>query len=281
MAEFPALPLFTDAYLADTAHLTNEEHGAYLRLLMFAWRSPDCSLPDDDKRLAIMVGVSPKKWQTLRAVISTFWTIENGRWMQKRLTRERDFVTRQSEKGRDAAAARWRGKSLKLQDTGDASASAGHMPEPCQTDAPTPTYKKEEEYAREAKTDPKADLFLNVLAACGMNGGPLPTYWMPPAAEVHVSRWRSLGLTDEEILSVVRESQRDKPERPRGPKAFDGAMARLARAKTEPIQESTTRTGGRSHERQAFDRSIAELSAGLSSGAVKLDDSDRDPFAAR
>lgn len=32
MAEFPALPLWTDAYIGDTAHLTNEEHGVYLRL---------------------------------------------------------------------------------------------------------------------------------------------------------------------------------------------------------------------------------------------------------
>ena len=42
MATFPALPLWTDAYLSDTDHLTFEEHGVYLRLLMMIWRNPEC-----------------------------------------------------------------------------------------------------------------------------------------------------------------------------------------------------------------------------------------------
>ena len=52
MAQFPVLPLWTDAYLGDTTHLTTIEHGAYMLLLMVSWRSPDCRLPDDDAMLA-------------------------------------------------------------------------------------------------------------------------------------------------------------------------------------------------------------------------------------
>jgi uncharacterized protein YdaU (DUF1376 family) len=107
MASFPVLPLWTDAYIADTAHLTNEEHGIYLRLLMFAWRSPDCDLPDDDKRLAIMVGVSPKKWLTIRQSILPFFSSENGRLTQKRLSAERAKAEDKSRAAAGAASVRW------------------------------------------------------------------------------------------------------------------------------------------------------------------------------
>ncbi|ACL63205.1 DUF1376 domain-containing protein [Methylobacterium nodulans] len=45
MSAYPSLPLFTDAFIADTGHLSAAETGAYLMLLMVAWRSPGCSLP--------------------------------------------------------------------------------------------------------------------------------------------------------------------------------------------------------------------------------------------
>lgn len=116
MAQFPALPLWTDAYIADTQHLTNEEHGVYLRLLMFAWRTPDCSLPDDDRRLALMVGVTPKKWASLKNAVMVFWSLEDGRWMQKRLTSEREFVERNRKQKSAAGFASSEAKALKKRD---------------------------------------------------------------------------------------------------------------------------------------------------------------------
>jgi hypothetical protein len=44
MAEYPFLPLWTDAYFADTRHLTLEQHGAYLLLIIEAWRRADCCI---------------------------------------------------------------------------------------------------------------------------------------------------------------------------------------------------------------------------------------------
>jgi uncharacterized protein YdaU (DUF1376 family) len=123
VADFPALPLFTDAYLGDTMHLGLEEHGAYLKLLMIAWRSPDCALPDDDRRLANMLGVPLKRWcEVLRPVIAPFWLIEGGRWRQKKLTAIRAKVASVSEKRRAAAKASHEAKSLVNGQTGPANA---------------------------------------------------------------------------------------------------------------------------------------------------------------
>lgn len=139
MKKAPAMPLFGDAYLADTRHLSLEEHGAYLQLLMIAWRSDGCQLPNDDKRLAQMLGVTAKKWASLKPVVMSFWTLSDGGWEQKRLLKERRWVAKKSEDNRAAANARWNANSLENNEAGDANA----MPKPCINDAPPPPPKKE------------------------------------------------------------------------------------------------------------------------------------------
>src|SRR5438874_7033624 len=112
MAEFPALPLWTDAYLGDTRHLSQSEHGAYLLLLITAWRTPDCSLPDDDRLLARYAGgVDMRTWRHQKATIMAFWDLRDGRWYQKRLTAERRYLIEsgkeRSRAGLLGAEARW------------------------------------------------------------------------------------------------------------------------------------------------------------------------------
>lgn len=104
-----AMPLFGDAYLADTMHLTNEEHGVYLKMLIVAWRQPSCSLPDDDGVLARIAGVGIKKWRSaLRPVMMEFWQRdEDGRLFQKRLTRERSYVNGVRQQQSERADQRW------------------------------------------------------------------------------------------------------------------------------------------------------------------------------
>lgn len=92
MADFPALPLWTDAYLADTRHLSQAEHGAYLLLIVTAWRTHDCRLPDDDRLLARYAGCDLRTWRRQKPTIMAFWDLEEGRWSQKRLMAEREYV---------------------------------------------------------------------------------------------------------------------------------------------------------------------------------------------
>jgi len=60
MSKAPAMPMMIDAYIGDTTHLTTEEHGAYLLLLFAMWRR-DGSVPDNDKDIARIVGLTVAK----------------------------------------------------------------------------------------------------------------------------------------------------------------------------------------------------------------------------
>lgn len=108
----PSIPLFGDAYLADTRHLSLEEHGAYLQLMMIAWRSADCALPDDDVRLARMLGISAGRWAKIKGAVMAFWTLGETGWTQKRLSKERAFVEEKRTKNKSAANSRWNNQPI-------------------------------------------------------------------------------------------------------------------------------------------------------------------------
>lgn len=105
MAEFPAFPLWTDAYLGDTTHLTTIEHGAFLLLLFAAWRTPTYDLPDDDKLLARYCRLTPSQWARIRPTIMGYWKLKDGRWFNGRLLDERDAVRRKVLQRSDAGKA--------------------------------------------------------------------------------------------------------------------------------------------------------------------------------
>lgn len=89
------LPLWTDAYMADTTHLGLDHHGAYMLLLMKAWRMGG-SLPDDDMFLRNTLSITQKKWKAIRPVLEPFFMVEDGRWTHKRLTAEYEKARRLS-----------------------------------------------------------------------------------------------------------------------------------------------------------------------------------------
>lgn len=108
----PYVPLWVDDYQRDTRHLTTEEHGAYLLLLMAAWATPTTSMPDDDDMLARTAKVSIARWMKMKGVIMAFWTLDgrSKRWAQKRLKKERRLAVDRKAKASDAAASRWNKK---------------------------------------------------------------------------------------------------------------------------------------------------------------------------
>ncbi|MDO9426026.1 MAG: DUF1376 domain-containing protein [Methylobacterium sp.] len=116
MSALPTMPVGVDRHIADTAHMTNEEAGAYFRLQIFAWRSPGCCLPDDDARFARMLGTTLKRWASLKPIVLANWALQNGNWSNVQVAREHQFVSEKVERKRAAGRMGGRPKPLKLQD---------------------------------------------------------------------------------------------------------------------------------------------------------------------
>lgn len=123
MAKLPYLKFFTDDYLSATSHLTTIEHGAYLLLLISAWRTPDCSLPNDDRTLAHMARMRLEHWRRVRNTVMSFWFLAEGRWRQKRLDQERKSLQLRLIATSNSAKAKW----LKHKKSADANAYANDM----------------------------------------------------------------------------------------------------------------------------------------------------------
>jgi len=87
MSAFPHLPLFTDAWVADTKHLSRLERGTYFDLLVLMWRVPNCRVPNDDAWLGKRLGMTADEvTNELRPIITEFCQID-GNWItQKRLS---------------------------------------------------------------------------------------------------------------------------------------------------------------------------------------------------
>jgi len=129
MSSLPHMPLWVDAYLADTSHLTFEEHGVYINLLLLTWRSPDCRMPNDMDWIKRRLRASDDDMKVVESIIAEFFS-STGNWLhQKRLTKECNFVSQQRKKQSDRAKSRW--EKEKGLSRGNATS--------CNAPTPTPT----------------------------------------------------------------------------------------------------------------------------------------------
>jgi uncharacterized protein YdaU (DUF1376 family) len=106
MASIPYMPLYIADYMADAAHLSTLEHGAYLLLIMTYWQRGR-ALPNSDERLANVARMSNEQWLAIKSVIKDFFTDDGDNWIHKRI---------------DAELAHFRDKSAKASKAGKASA---------------------------------------------------------------------------------------------------------------------------------------------------------------
>lgn len=112
MSERPFMQLYVSDYLGDTRHLSCEQHGAYLLVLMTMWNAGG-SLPNDDVKLSRIVCLSVKKWRSIKDDILAFFDVSEASISHNRLTNELRKSERKSELRASAGAAGGAAKSLK------------------------------------------------------------------------------------------------------------------------------------------------------------------------
>lgn len=109
-ANLPWFKFYTSAFEAATGWLSEAEVGAYLRLLMLAWKTPGCSFPIDAKWIKRRLNIRTEaEFGLYETVLAEFWTVQDGRFYNKRLTAEHEAAIARHEsgkKGGDANAKR-------------------------------------------------------------------------------------------------------------------------------------------------------------------------------
>lgn len=119
MAEFPQLPIHVQRWLSELSDLSLEEHGVYFLAVMHMWLQPDCGMPNDPEWLRKRLKADPRVWRRLWPFLLRYMTEIDGRFYQKTLCQEREYLREKSAKGKANATTRW--KAFRQQ-VGDRSA---------------------------------------------------------------------------------------------------------------------------------------------------------------
>lgn len=106
MSATPFMKLYIGDYLADTAHLSCLQHGAYLLLIM-AYRQRRGPLPDADAKLMHITRTTDAEWMQCKEDVLAFFERRDGMLYHKRIDRDLLELLDNSEKKRLAADARW------------------------------------------------------------------------------------------------------------------------------------------------------------------------------
>jgi uncharacterized protein YdaU (DUF1376 family) len=130
MSQAPYMPLFTDALLGDTLHLSAEEFGAYCLILFATWNNHGQPLPDSDAELAQVCRISRHKWKKVRQKLTGFFDISSGFWRQKRLEKEWAYVQQRADEQRKKSVKGGLASAAKRNHRLDGEATTGAPPKP-------------------------------------------------------------------------------------------------------------------------------------------------------
>ncbi|WP_164485035.1 DUF1376 domain-containing protein [Pseudomonas sp. CMR5c] len=116
MAALPYMQLYVADYLADTMHLTTEEHGAYLLLIFNYWQT---GRPIPKARLARIARLSNERWTDVEQSLNEFFNDNGEAWVHERIERDLEAVhatqNQRSAAGKASAEARKNKNAAKQQ----------------------------------------------------------------------------------------------------------------------------------------------------------------------
>jgi len=95
------MQLYVSDYLADTAHLTAQQHGAYLLLLMNYWQKGK-PLDNTNERLQYVARMTGEEWEANKDILAEFFWIDGDTWSHTRIDNDLEKVREKSEKASKA-----------------------------------------------------------------------------------------------------------------------------------------------------------------------------------
>lgn len=98
------MPLYIGDYLADTMHLTCEEHGAYLLLIMACWKNGGMI---DAKTIPMICRLDAERLNAIWPNLSEFFERKENWIISKRASMELEKAGVRSRKAKNAASKRW------------------------------------------------------------------------------------------------------------------------------------------------------------------------------
>lgn len=104
MAALPYMQFYVTEYLADTAHLTTEQHGIYLLLLFNYWQRGK-GFPDDIERLCGIARVSNDRSTTVQRLLNDYFQKEGDLWVHRRVEKDLHLVKRKQKAASRAGRA--------------------------------------------------------------------------------------------------------------------------------------------------------------------------------
>tara|TARA_R100001224_G_scaffold113523_1_gene99202 strand:+ start:827 stop:1504 length:678 start_codon:yes stop_codon:yes gene_type:complete len=180
---FAFVKWYPGAFMAGTAHLSNEEVGAYIRLL--CWQAQSGELPNDFDRLSRLAdGMSLDSWKAIRDKFQVDEATDG--LFNERMRAEMDAAADRVAKGRRAAETRW-GKE--------------DYARACADVLPTQMPKKERE--RERQKEPQQSLTESSTSESRLQAAGLDPESSP--YKVEVARWGvANGLTPTTSMILPR-----------------------------------------------------------------------------